>query len=104
MWHFYQYGPTLSDGLLHIINFCAPIVHFIKLETWFYANSLFKYDLFCFYSPQMSLLSVFGSREVKILKAPSLCYFYQYRSYLSDGVFHIKNFGAHIVHFIRLEK
>ena len=45
--HFYWYGPSLSDDVLHIMNFGAPIVHFIRLETWFYANGSFEYDLFC---------------------------------------------------------
>ena len=45
--HFYQYGPTLPDGLLHIMNFGAPMVHCIRLEMWFFVNSTFKYDKFC---------------------------------------------------------
>ena len=43
---FYLYGPTLWDGVLPIMNFGAPIAHFIRLETWFYANSTFKYETF----------------------------------------------------------
>ena len=45
--HFYRYGPSLSDGVLHIMSFGAPIVHCIGLETWFYVNITFKYDRFC---------------------------------------------------------
>ena len=44
---FLSAGPTFTDGVLHIMNFGAHIVHFFRLKTWFYANSLFKYDSFC---------------------------------------------------------
>ena len=45
--HFYRYGPSLSDGVLNIMNFGAPIVHCIELETWFYVNITFKFDRLC---------------------------------------------------------
>ena len=45
---FSQYGPSLPDGILHFMNLGAPIVHCIRLETWFYVNSKFKYNRFCF--------------------------------------------------------
>ena len=37
----------LSDSVFHFINFDAPKVHCIGLETWFYVNITFKYDRFC---------------------------------------------------------
>ena len=44
---FLQYGRILPNCVLHIMNFSAPIVHCIRLETWFYVNSTFEYDRFC---------------------------------------------------------
>ena len=73
MCHFYRYGPSLSDGVLHIMNFGAPIVHCIGLETWFYVNITLDMTDFVFSSPQKSLYSEFGSREFQFLKAPSPC-------------------------------
>ena len=52
MCHFYWYGPSLSDGVFHIMNFGADFV---------------------FSSPQKSLYSEFGSLEFQNLKASSLC-------------------------------
>ena len=53
---------------------------------------------FVFSSRQKSLYSEFGSREFNFLKPPVFVPF------LSEGVLYIMNFGALIVHFIRLEK
>jgi len=102
--HFYQYKPFLFDDVLHIKNFGALIVHFIRLETCFCANSSFKYDLFCvLLYPNESVFWIWLSR-VQIFEGPkSVCHFYQYGPTLSDGVLHIMNFCAPIVHFIRLE-
>ena len=102
--HFYRYGPSLSDGVLHIINFGAPIIHCIGLETWFYVDNTFKYDKFCvFYSPNESLFWIWLS-WVPIFEGPKkVCHFCWYVPSLSDGVLHILNFGALIVHCIGLE-
>jgi len=88
MCHFYPYGPSLSDGVLHIMNFGAPIVHCIGLETW---------------SPNESLLWIWLSRVPNFWGPKYVCHFYWYRPSLSDGVLHIMNFGAPIVHCIGLE-
>ena len=45
--HFYRYGPSLSDGVLHIMIFGATMVHCIGLKTWFYVNITFRYDRIC---------------------------------------------------------
>ena len=47
VFHFYLYGPSLSDDVLHIINFGAQIVHCIGLETWFHVYITSKYGIFC---------------------------------------------------------
>ena len=73
MCHFYRYRPSLSDNELHIMNFGAPIVHYIGLGTWFYVHITFKMTDLLFSSPQKSLYSEFGYREFQFLKAPSLC-------------------------------
>ena len=73
MCHFYRYGPSLSDDVLHIMNFGAPIVYCIGLETWFMLISHLNMTDFVFFSPQKSLYSEFGSREFQFLKAPSPC-------------------------------
>ena len=102
--HFYQYRPFLSDSVLHIMNFGAPIVNFIRLETWFYANTTSKYDfLFLFYSPQMCIFSEFSSCISNFEGPNSVCYFYQNGPTLSDGLLHIMNFCAPIAHLIRLK-
>ena len=72
MCHFYRYGPSLSDGVLQIMNFSVPIVYCIGLETLFFVNITFKMTDFGFSSPQKSLYSEFGSREFQFLKAQSL--------------------------------
>ena len=71
--HFYQYGPTLCDGVLDTRNFGAPIDHFIRLKTKFYANNIFKNDLFHFFFPQLSWFSEFGSCQFKLLKDQCPC-------------------------------
>ena len=40
-------GHLYPDGVLHIMNFGAPIVHCIDLETCFYVDITFKYDRLC---------------------------------------------------------
>ena len=74
---FLSVRQTLCDDVLHILNFGALIIHFIRLETWFYANNIFKYDFFYVYSPQMSLYFEFGSHKFKFLKAPSPCFIFK---------------------------
>ena len=57
---FISTGHLYPDGVLHIMNFGAPIVHCIGLETWFYVNSTFIYDRFCaFFVPKrVSILNL----------------------------------------------
>ena len=80
--------------------FSATIVYFIRLETWFYANSTFMYVLSCvLYFPNESVFLIWIS-QVQIFEGPkSVCHFYQYGPTLSDGVLHSMNFGATIVFF-----
>ena len=85
MCHFYRYGPSLSDGVLPIMIFGAPVIHCIGLETWFYVISHLNLTDFVFFNPQKSLYSEFGSRKFQFLKASSPCAIFIYGPSLSDS-------------------
>ena len=60
---FHRHGPNLLSGVLRVINFGTPKLHLIRLEAWFFANGILKYNtVFVFYSPKEPF-SEFGSRE-----------------------------------------
>ena len=104
MCHFYRYKPSFSDGFLHIKNNGAPIVYCIGLEMWFYVNIRFNMSDCVFFSPQIeSLFRIWLSLVPNFDGPKSLCHFYRYGPSLSDGVLHIMNFFALIVHCIGLE-
>ena len=102
--HFSSRGPTLSSGVLLVMHFGPPKLHFIRLEAWFYGNGTLKYDkVFVFYSPKELLFWIWLSR-VPIFEGPmSVCPFHQHGPTSSSGVLLFMHFGTPKVHFIRLE-
>jgi hypothetical protein len=74
---FHQHGPTLCNGVLLVMHFGTPKVHFIRIEAWFDVNGTLKYDkVFVFYSPMESSFWIWLSSEFQFLKAQSPCTFF----------------------------
>ena len=104
MYPFHQYWPTFWSGVLLVIHFGTPKVHFIRLEAWFYINVTLKYDKnLVFYSPMEFLFWIWLSWVPSFEGSKFVCHFYWYGPSLSDGFLHIMNFASPIVHCIWLE-